>query len=117
MTNTPQIEFLLKYLSEIHNKSLALYELVISRPKPSHERVVLNINELFTLYHTTNLFYFEHPELDQAEVVPFLSAFDDFYFELKQVFLNEDDDTALLYNRLLTMKETFEELTKAYNVL
>lgn len=114
---TAEVDFLLSYLSEIHNKSLALYELVTSKPKTSRQRAALTINELFTLYNSAKVFYFSTPAVAKPEVNSFFEAFEDYYFELKQVFLNEDNNTALLYHKLTSMKEYFEALTDSYKVL
>lgn len=80
-------------------------------------RILLNINEVFTYYHSVRIFYYSNPELDQADVAPFFDAFENFYFELKQVFFHEDSDIALLYKKLDEMKTSFEELTNWFNVL
>ena len=40
-----------------------------------------------------------------------------FYFELKQHFFNEEDETNQLNERLEEMKIAFEQLTDDYNVL
>lgn len=112
-----KVEILLSYLSEIHTKSLSLYDLVTSRPLPEEGRILLNINEVFTYYHSVRVFYFSNDELKKAEVKPFFSAFEEFYFELKQAFFLEDDETILLYNKLSAMKDSFEQLTNDFNVL
>ncbi|MBO0441554.1 hypothetical protein DOK67_0002074 [Enterococcus sp. DIV0212c] len=112
-----KVELLLSYLSEIHTKSLSLYDLVTSRPRPEESRILLNINEVFTYYHSVRIFYYSNNELTASEVQPFFSAFEDFYFELKQVFFLEDEDSILLYNKLTAMKNSFEQLTNDFNVL
>ncbi|EKG8789511.1 hypothetical protein O5F81_001785, partial [Enterococcus faecalis] len=48
---------------------------------------------------------------------PFFQAFENFYFELKQHFFNEEDETNQLNERLEEMKIAFEQLTNDYNVL
>ncbi|HDU8540072.1 TPA: hypothetical protein RG751_002738, partial [Enterococcus faecalis] len=48
---------------------------------------------------------------------PFFQAFENFYFELKQHFFNEEDETNQLNERLEEMKIAFEQLTDDYNVL
>ncbi|MFD1899131.1 hypothetical protein GQR36_01525 [Enterococcus termitis] len=67
-----KVELLLSYLSEIHTKSLSLYDLVTSRPRPEESRILLNINEVFTYYHSVRVFYFSNSELSKAAVQPFL---------------------------------------------
>ncbi|HDT8118773.1 TPA: hypothetical protein RD685_002615, partial [Enterococcus faecalis] len=47
-----QLELFLFYLSETHTKSLSLHDLVTSRPRPEEARILLNINEVFTYYHS-----------------------------------------------------------------
>lgn len=105
------------YLSEIHTKSLSLYDLVTSHPHLEDTRILLNINEVFTYYHSVHIFYYSNSELIMAEVQPFFSAFEEFYFELKQVFFLEDDKSTLLYNKLTAMKHFFEQLMDDFNVL
>jgi len=63
------------------------------------------------------VFYFSNSELAKSEVQPFFDAFEDFYFELKQVFFLEDNDSTLLYSKLSAMKDSFEQLTNDFNVL
>lgn len=112
-----KIEILLSYLSEIHTKSLSLYDLVTSRPRTEDNRMILNINEVFTYYHSVRIFYYSNEELTTSNVLPFFKAFEDFYFELKQAFFLEDDNNILLYNKLTAMKDSFEQLTNDFNVL
>ncbi|MGM0217990.1 hypothetical protein [Enterococcus sp. AZ126] len=116
-TNNKKVEILLSYLSEIHTKSLSLYDLVTSRPRPEDTRILLNINEVFTYYHSVRVFYYSNSELAGSDVHPFFKAFEDFYFELKQVFFLEDEDSILLYSKLTAMKDCFEQLTNDFNVL
>lgn len=47
-----QLELFLFYLSETYTKSLSLHDLVTSRPRPEEARILLNINEVFTYYHS-----------------------------------------------------------------
>lgn len=112
-----KVEILLSYLSEIHTKSLSLYDLVTSHPRPEDNRIMLNINEVFTYYHSVRVFYYSNDALSASEVLPFFTAFEEFYFELKQTFFLEDDNTILLYNKLTAMKNSFEQLTNDFNVL
>ncbi|MBL1225538.1 hypothetical protein [Enterococcus sp. BWR-S5] len=117
--STEKIDILLSYLSETHTKSLALYDLISIQPRTDETdiRILLNINEVFTYYHSVRIFYYSNTELDHADVEPFFIAFENFYFELKQVFFHEDSDIALLYSKLDKMKTSFEELTNWFNVL
>ncbi|MEI5993058.1 hypothetical protein [Candidatus Enterococcus mansonii] len=116
-TSNEKVELLLSYLSEIHTKSLSLYDLVTSRPRPDDNRILLNINEVFTYYHSVRIFYYSNNELTSAEVQAFFAIFEEFYFELKQVFLLEEDNSAMLYSKLAAMKDSFEQLTNDFNVL
>lgn len=52
-----QLELFLFYLSETHTKSLSLHDLVTSRPRPEEARILLNINEVFTYYHSARVLY------------------------------------------------------------
>ncbi|MGK0551473.1 hypothetical protein ACSFB8_05910 [Enterococcus faecalis] len=112
-----KIDLFLSYLSETYTKSLALYDLVTSQPRSEEFRILLNINEVFTYYHSTRIFYYSTSELEAAEALAFFEAFEEFYFELKQIFFLEDDNTTILYKKLTTMKEAFEVLTDFFNVL
>lgn len=107
---------LLSLLSTNYNKSLTLYELVTSTGY-DRNRALLNINELYTNYSSTQLFMHIHPELATSDVQNFCANFEEFYFELKQVFLHEDENAALLYEKLEVMKESFEGLTNSFNEL
>ncbi|MGX7244348.1 hypothetical protein ACWOC1_05810 [Enterococcus quebecensis] len=112
-----KVALLLSYLSETHTKSASLYDLVTSRSHSEDTRILLNINEVFTYYHSVRVFYFSNSELKAPQVQSFFKAFEDFYFELKQLFFLEDDDSALLYNKLTAMQDYFEQLTNDFNVL
>ncbi|MGC6767138.1 hypothetical protein ACYSNR_04880 [Enterococcus sp. LJL128] len=117
--STEKIDLFLSYLSETHTKSLALYDLISIQPRTDETdvRILVNINEVFTYYHSVRIFYYSNEELFQEKTEPFFDAFEDFYFELKQVFFQEDSDIAVLYSKLDVMKNTFEELTNWFNVL
>ena len=56
------------------------------------------------------------PALENNKSEPF-SSLRKFYFELKQHFFNEEDETNQLNERLEEMKIAFEQLTDDYNVL
>jgi hypothetical protein len=112
-----KIDLFLNYLSETYTKSLALYDLVTSQPRSDEMRILLNIDESFTYYHSIRIFYYTTPELEAPEVAAFFKAFEEFYFELKQMFFLEDNNSAVLYKKLDIMKDAFEELTDYFNVL
>ncbi|EMW5668253.1 hypothetical protein AAFB98_000178 [Enterococcus faecalis] len=112
-----QLELFLFYLSETHTKSLSLHDLVTSRPRPEEARILLNINEVFTYYHSARVLYTSVPALENNKSEPFFQAFENFYFELKQHFFNEEDETHQLNERLEEMKIAFEQLTDDHNVL
>ncbi|MBL1230232.1 hypothetical protein IW492_13425 [Enterococcus sp. BWB1-3] len=114
-----KIEIFLSYLSETHTKCLALYDLISIQPRTDETdvRILVNINEVFTYFHSVRVFYYSNEALAQNKTEPFFDAFEDFYFELKQVFLHEDTNIALLYKKLDVMKSSFEELTNWFNVL
>ena len=59
----------------------------------------------------------QNTELQTKEVEAFVNAFDDFYFELKQVLFHDDDDIASLKERLSTMQSQYEALTQSFNLL
>lgn len=116
MTKQEEQAHLLTYFSTIYNKSLPAYELVSS--KNYDEKVVLLVtNELFSLIEIARLFYTTSPAIHSPEVVKVFDAIDDFYLELRHVFLHAEKDTALLYSKLTTMNEHYETLTTNYNVL
>lgn len=110
------VDKLLSHLSEIYNKSLTIYELVTTK-NYDRDRALLNISELYTNHSKNEIFIQIHPELLIKEVEDFLRDFEDFYFELKQVFVNEDQNTARLYSNLTELKEAFESLTTAFSTL
>ena len=57
------------------------------------------------------------PALENNKSELFFQAFENFYFELKQHFFNEEDENNQLNERLEEMKIAFEQLTDDYNVL
>ena len=81
-----QLELFLFYLSETHTKSLSLHDLVTSRPRPEEARILLNINEVFTYYHSARVLYTSVPALENNSLSLFFQAFENFYFELKHIF-------------------------------
>lgn len=116
MENQPMAEQLISYLSDIYNKSLPVYELMTSHDY-QEELALVTINELFAVSQSALLYYRLSPILQTVEADAFFAAFEEFYSELKQIFLHEDDNTAVLYNKLTNMQELFEQLTTAYNAL
>ncbi|MDH6365741.1 hypothetical protein M2139_002765 [Enterococcus sp. PF1-24] len=107
---------LISELSELYNKSLPLYELVTSR-NYDRQRALLNINELYTNYSHATLFTKMYPELMRTEITQFFKTFETFYFQLKQVFLKEIENTAALYHTLSILKDNFEALSTKLNLL
>ena len=84
--NKEQLELFLFYLSETHTKSLSLHDLVTSRPRPEEARILLNINEVFTYYHSARVLYTSVPALENNKSEPFFKPSKILFFELKQHF-------------------------------
>ena len=103
-----QLELFLFYLSETHTKSLSLHDLVTSRPRPEEARILLNINEVFTYYHSARVLYTSVPALENNKSEPFFQAFENFYFELtyikveKSVIMTKMLQLLLFWNLFVT---------------
>ena len=78
------------YLSETHTKSLSLHDLVTSRPRPEEARILLNINEAFTYYHSACVLP-RVPALENNKSEPFSKPFENFILN-KTTFFNEEDE-------------------------
>lgn len=115
---TSKQENLLTYLSETLNGCLTLSESIHSRRKNDFHKVQVAINELFTLYQATKLFYFlsESGQKD-VNILEFFTVFDEFYFELKHAYLYEGSTFKRDFTRVEELKgqlvELFEKIVES----
>lgn len=115
MFSKSPVELLLKDFSNIYNKCQSLYELVSSR-RYNENLVILTTAEAYAIAEKAYVRCDTFKELQTKEVEDFVSAFDVFYFELKQVLFHENDDLESLYTRLTTMSTQYEEVYKSFNL-
>ena len=109
-------EPLLKDFSNIYNKCQSTYELVTSR-RYNEALVLLTTAETYAIAEKAYIRCDTFKELQTSEVTGFFDAFEIYYFELKQVLFHDDDDFVSLKSRLEKMKEMYEALTAAFNLL
>ena len=112
MFDKTPIELLLKDFSNIYNKCQSTYELVTSR-RYNEALVLLTTAETYAIAEKAYIRCDTFKELQTSEV----TAFEIYYFELKQVLFHDDDDFVSLKSRLEKMKEMYEALTAAFNLL
>ncbi|EOT40823.1 MULTISPECIES: hypothetical protein [Enterococcus] len=114
-TKTP-IELLLKDFSNLLNKCQSVFDLVSSR-RYNENLAILTTAEGYAIAEKAYIRCDQNNELQTKEVEAFVNAFDDFYFELKQVLFHDDDDITSLKKRLTTMQKQYEALTQSFNLL
>lgn len=114
-SKTP-VELIVKDFSNIYNKCQSAYDLVASL-RYNQSLVLLTTAEAYSLAEKAYIRCDTFKELQIKEVSDFINAFDDYYFELKQVLFHADDDLPALKSRLEKMKVTYEALTAFYNLI
>ncbi|MBO0448075.1 hypothetical protein JZO76_00840 [Enterococcus sp. MJM12] len=114
-TKTP-VELLLKDFSNLLNKCQSVFDLVISR-RYNVNLAILTTAEAYAIAEKAYVRCDQNVQLQTKEVEAFVNAFDDFYFELKQVLFHDDDDIPSFKKRLTTMQEQYELLTQSFNLL
>ncbi|BCA84883.1 hypothetical protein EsVE80_04060 [Enterococcus saigonensis] len=114
-TKTP-VELLLKDFSNLLNKCQSVFDLVISR-RYNVNLAILTTAEAYAIAEKAYVRCDQNVELQTKEVEAFVNAFDDFYFELKQVLFHDDDDIPSFKKKLTTMQEQYELLTQSFNLL
>lgn len=114
-TKTP-VELLLKDFSNLLNKCQSVFDLVISR-RYNVNLAILTTAEAYAIAEKAYVRCDQNIQLQTKEVEAFVNAFDDFYFELKQVLFHDDDDIPSFKKRLTTMQEQYELLTQSFNLL
>lgn len=109
-------ELLLKDFSNLLNKCQSAFDLTSNR-RYNESLAILTTAEAYALAEKAYIRCDQNPELQTKEVEDFVNAFDDFYFELKQVLFHDDDDMATFEDRLNKMRDQYETLTASFNVL
>lgn len=113
-SKTP-VELLVKDASNIYNKCQSLLELVQSRCYDEN-LVILTTAEVYAIAEKLYLRCDTFTELQTDEISNYINAFDDFYFQLKQILFHDKDDYALLASHLERMNVCFEKLYKLYDL-
>ena len=113
-SKTP-IELLVKDFSNIYNKCQSVYELVSNR-RFNEQLAILTTAEVYAIAEKAYVRCDTFKELQTKEVEEFVNAFDQFYFELKQVLFHKNDDLDSLYNRLTTMSEIYEKVNASFHL-
>jgi hypothetical protein len=116
---TMKDKILVSYLSETLNGCLTLTEIAQNQRKSDYAKIQAGISELFTLYHSTKLFYLLTNETHDIDCLNFFTNFEDFYFELKHYCLYETakKDFQLVEEKFNVLKKTYEKITDRLNNL
>jgi hypothetical protein len=109
-------ENLLTYVSELLNRCITLADLVENAKRKDVAKITVEMNELYTQYHSTKLFFFMTKDGVGTNFLSFFNYFDEFYFELKHYYLFNDGrgTFAIVEERLESLKENFKELTEQF---
>ena len=113
-SKTP-VELLVKDASNIYNKCQSLLELVQSR-RYNENLVILTTAEVYAIAEKLYLRCDTFTELQTDEISNYINAFDDFYFQLKQILFHDKDDYELLASHLERMNVCFEKLYQLYDL-
>jgi len=114
-SKTPKV-LILKDFSNILNKSHAVSELIANRRYDS-DLAILTTAEIYALAEKSYVRCDVFPELQTKEVENFVDAFDQFYFELKQILFHDQDDFDSLKNRSAEMQAAFEVLSASFGMM
>lgn len=114
-SKTPK-ELILKDFSNILNKSHAVSELIANRRFDS-DLAILTTAEIYAIVEKSYVRCDTFPELQTTEVEDFVNAFDQFYFELKQILFHDQDDFLSLSKRMAEMQTAFETLSTSFNMI
>ncbi len=112
-TKTPT-ELLLKDFSNLLNKCQSCYDLVTNR-RYNQYLAILTTAEGYAIAEKAYVRCDQNPELQTEEVSNFVNAFDEFYFELKQIMFHDDDDFETFRTSLKRMQTEYEILTASFN--
>lgn len=113
-SKTP-VELLVKDASNIYNKCQAIGELVTHR-RYDESLVLLTTAEVYAIAEKLYLRCDTFKELQTVQIIDFINAFDDFYFQLKEILFHDQDDYALLNEHLKRMNDCFEALYNHYQL-
>lgn len=112
-TKTPS-ELLLKDFSNLLNKCQSCYDLVTNR-RYNQYLAILTTAEAYALAEKAYVRCDQNLELQTEEVANFVNAFDEFYFELKQILFHDNDDFDTFATTLKRMQREYETLTAAFS--
>ena len=113
-SKTP-IELLSKDFSNIYNKCQAVYDLIDTR-RYDTSLALLTASEIYSIAEKAYLRCDTFPELQTSEVENYVNAFDDFYFQLKQILFHNERDTDRLRINLRVMREAYENMNTSFNL-
>lgn len=112
-TKTPS-ELLLKDFSNLLNKCQSCYDLVTNR-RYNQYLAILTTAETYALAEKAYIRCDQNLELQTKEVASFVNAFDEFYFELKQILFHDNDDFETFRTSLELMQREYETLTAVFS--
>lgn len=113
-SKTP-VELLVKDASNIYNKCQSIGELVTNR-RYDESLVLLTTAEVYAIAEKLYLRCDTFKELQTVQIIDFINAFDDFYFQLKEILFHDQDDYQLLNEHLQKMNDCFEKLYNHYQL-
>lgn len=116
MFTKTNVELLLKDFSNLLNKCQSVFDLTQSR-RYNQYLAILTTAEAYALAEKAYVRCDTNPELQTKEVSEFVNAFDEFYFECKQVLFHDDDDFETFGKSLRRMRDEYETLTKSFNLM
>lgn len=108
-SKTP-VELLLKDFSNLLNKCQSCFDLVTNR-RYNEYLAILTTSEAYALAEKAYIRCDQNKELQTQEVADFVNAFDEFYFELKQILFHDNDDFVSFAACLKRMQDEYERLT------
>ncbi|MDT2755833.1 hypothetical protein P7G51_00330 [Enterococcus asini] len=114
-SKTP-VELLLKDFSNLLNKCQSCYDLVTNR-RYNEYLAILTTAEAYALAEKAYVRCDQNEILQTKEVADFVNAFDEFYFELKQILFHDDDDFVSFEACLKRMQGEYETLTASFDQL
>lgn len=114
MFSKTTIELLLKDFSNLLNKCQSVYDLTQSR-RYNEYLAILTTAEAYAIAEKAYVRCDQNEELQTKEVENFVNAFDEFYFECKQVLFHDDDDFETFGKALKRMQDEYETLTASFS--
>ena len=89
--------------------------MIISR-KYNESLALLTASEIYSIAEKAYLRCDTFPELQTKEVENYVNAFDDFYFQLKQILFHSERDYERLRINLRVMREAYEKVNTSFDL-